>query len=410
VLFNNFNYTAQRNTTGFIYTSIDAPPSFAASATTTITSSVGSALESGELSGKRNILISNPFNERLRPNGLSGTVGSPYRFKSESDSVRSWIGGDVVATGQQVIATLNDANYQYYYHLGVKGNSSTGVTGIGGVAASARVGGANFFYDDIIVKDVSFAGFQINEGSTGQSYTYLSLVNCRVFGYNVEGEGIYLGNTSKTIWSNIDNIYIRHLLLTNKGRDGFQVNNCLNLDVKNVTVYNVGIDNAASQRALVQVQNSQGVIENCIFWGAPEFGTISAHGLTFKNCYFYATVARGFWSKLTSNYSAPIGTLNQPNYFINCHFGSAVALSEAWIIQEDECDFIFSGCTKDSNITNLIADNRTDKVTYSITQTGTATAASVEPTFLSMNVDDEDTHGCLTSTLHYNNHQGYRTP
>src|SRR5690606_8532149 len=119
----------------------------------------------------------------------------------------------------------------------------------------------------------------------------LTLKFIAIDGYDNEGEGLYLGNTGTTGHARFATSDFQHIIVTNKGRDGLQFNNHSNLQLTNATVYNVGVLDTAGQNRLLQVQNCNGVIQNCIFWGAPSGLDIFAHGLTFENCQFYITEA-----------------------------------------------------------------------------------------------------------------------
>ena len=396
---------------GFQYIEVPTPPTFGT--TTTITDAVGSSVESGELSGNTDVLVATPFEQRLRPNGLVGTSGTPYRFKSESDSARSWIGGSVVAQGQQVSADLNGSDFNEYYHLGLKGDPLTVETGISGFFWQASIGGTTIKHSDIIVTDVYFAGYQINEGTTGEKYNLIDLRFIRIFGHPDEGECFYIGNTNKVTFSYIDSFILYHAFGTNKGRDALQVNNHLALDIQQCTFYDNGKADIAGQNRLVQVQNCNGTIKNCVFDGAPELFDIFTHGVTFENCYFrWDSDDDGYIGKLTSQYTGVDTENNQPLTFRNCIFDPSVTQTRQLIVVvEDECNVVFEDCQFGTNCNgqNTYLDNRTDKVTYSITETGSTAYTGGTPTYKSLNINDENTHGLLGSCTQRTLGMGYRT-
>lgn len=403
------------------YVGIPAPPAFGT--TTTITTAVGSSLESGETGGNRDILIPNPFQERLRPNGLVGTSGSPYRYKSVSDSTRSWIGGDILTTGQQVITSLNNSNFNYFYHLGLVGDSNPAVTGISGLAWLATAGGVTVKAEDLIIRDMEFAGVLINQSTTGNSYTLIDLRFLRIFGHSAEGEGCYLGSTNKTAnFSPITQAIVQNFYATNKGRDGFQVTHCANLQAKNITCYDVGKADISGQNRLVQIHNTNGYIEYSIFHKAPELADIFTHGFEFRDCYFEwddkdnANNNAGYIGELENasafGASASAGN-NQPLVFRRCIFKSNVAVLNLFRILEDDCHVQFIDCIFSDNITNIWSDERTDKVTYQITNTNPTylSASSIpSPTYKNHLYTDEENHGLITSTYHHSRGMGYRTP
>src|SRR5690606_41214054 len=66
----------------------------------------------------------------------------------------------------------------------------------------------------------------------------------------------------------------------------------------------------------------------------------------------------GYLGKLTSAYTGSAQENNEPVKFINCHFGSALPITNWVTVVEDECNVEFTNCTKDSNVTNLYFEDR----------------------------------------------------
>ena len=81
-------------------------------------------------------------------------------------------------------------------------------------------------------------------------------------------------------------------------------------------------------------------------------------------------------------------------------------------IREDECDIEFVNCKLTANAVaaGLYVDNRTDKVTYDITETNTTTWTASEPTYENWDYTDEDNHGKLTHETYHALGMGFRTP
>jgi hypothetical protein len=365
------------------------------------------SVETTEVTGFTDLLVKNPYSDRLRPNNLQGTLGTPYRFKSESDSIRTWVGGDVVTTAQQVSGMLNNPTYNYFYHLGFVGNSDTVETGITACQPTAKAGGSTFIYEDIVVKDVTFAGLQVN--STTGTVTSLTASFFRVFGHNTDGEGFYIGNTGKVTYAITDYFSATDVFVYDKGRDGLQFNSIADLNLDRATVYDVGKAAIASQQALIQVQNCNGLITNSVFWGAVEFGTIGTHNVTFRNCVFYAD-ARGYINKLTTDYTSSPHENNLAIVFDACYFFSPNSIAEVWRVQEDEADVTFTNCVKGDNITNLYLDFRTDTVTYTLSESGTTSMATpAAPSFNSLDPDN-DNAGLNRTQWMYDLGMGYRIP
>src|SRR6185369_275452 len=173
----------------YVYSLLPTAPVF--SNTQLLNASVAlNSIEPTETSKKTDLLVQNPYTDRLRPNGLVGTASVPYRIKSESDTVYSLVGGDKVTASQQVIGCLNSPDYVEFYHLMITGNSdSKNQPGITGIQLLAKQGGSHFVVKDTVIKDMSFAGVQSNSTASAGTVASLDLSYIRVFGYNLDGEG-----------------------------------------------------------------------------------------------------------------------------------------------------------------------------------------------------------------------------
>lgn len=404
------------------YTAIPTPPSFGTT-TTLVYATTGNTIESGETGGNTDLLVDTTFADRMRPNGLVGTSGTPYRFKSLSDSVYSVIGGDAVTAATQVITTLNSSNYCYFYHIKLIGNSTESADGITGFNWNPVSGSNAIVLSDAIIDNVGFAGVQFQASSN--TYDSINLNFVRVFGWPIEGECYYLGKTDKTTYAVITSLVMDNCLGTNKGRDGIQINNCLDIQVSNCTIYDVGKANTAGQRALTQVQNSFGLVENCIFDGSPNLCDIASHGITFRNCYFRWDNSSGFIGDLLAQYASPIGTTNTPSptgtpgsgtiLFDNCVFDPVNTMTNMLQVNDADVHVEVRDSIISTNITNLYLDNRGTS-SYDLIGTPTtngntqiAPASIPKPSYTNFDVDASD-HGLVTDDYWYNRGAGYRTP
>lgn len=384
------------------YISIPSPPVF--TDTVTINESVGSSIESGELNGKKEVLVDTLFQGRFRPNGVIGTELAPYRVKSLSESARSIIGGDNVGAGQQVIASLNNSNFWEFYHITIEGNTDSGVSGISGISWGATTTGASIKGQDIIIKNIEFANLLLNTGTDGSSYSLIDFRFIYGKGYDVEGEGAYIGNTSKTAnISNVDKVVFHHHAMMDKGRDGLQITHCDDIDVQNCTYHNVGVADTGDQNNLVQIHNSHGTIKNCIFDGAPEMMNNFCQGVTFENCIFiWNEDLPAYIGDLESSFGASyVKDNHQPNRYINCEFRPTVLQTlPIFNINEKNCDFEFTNCKITSNVANgMYTDNRGGSA-YTITETGTVVVAD-RPSITYTSLDVDDVEDFLTVSDNY---------
>lgn len=394
-------------------------PTVFAGATTTITDAAGSTITVGELGGNRDILIAPTYENRFRPDQVVGTEASKYRFKSVSDAAYSWVGGANINQGEQIIQGLNGSNYLSFYHLGVIGDPSNLVDGISGFFFYPYASpGAFYELSDIRIKDVGFAGMQINWTTLNALYNFTAKF-VAVSGYPREGEGLYLGSTGGQ-HARFINTILEHIFIYNKGRDGIQLNNHSNFSLKKFTTYLVGQSTLsftqvpAEQRNHIQIQNSTGLVEDGICWGAVRGWNIFSHGVTIRNVKFYITgnnntpQQRAYIGKAGTAYPGSPQLTGVPIVFENCHFGSDTPVDYFTTVAEDGVDIFFINCTKDANVANIFFDNRADKVTHTLSHTGTTTASSVAPTFESLDITDREAFGKATSTEEINRGLGWR--
>jgi hypothetical protein len=412
---NNFEVEALFNVI-IVYQDFVTIPSF--TSPVTITDSVGSSLESGEVSGANDILVNGGatpglFNNRLRPNGISNR-----RFKSASG--RIYVGGNNVTTGMQVIAPLNGADNLSYYHLGIVGNSSTSQTGISGFNHLASATGTTVRAEDIIIKDVYFAGIFINEGTAGEHYASIILKDVRVFGHPQDGELIYIGHAFDKLvnYSPIHHLEIYNFYGTNKGKDGLQLTHVANgIDticamVEYGTIYDVGKANVSQQRLLAQIHNTNGYCKKYIFHKAPEPANIFTHGFTFEDCYFeWDTDSPIYIGRLKASDAFGASALagnGLPITFRRCYFNPSVNQTRLARILETDCNIVFEDCYFSNRISsgvlaNMISDERGVSPSNTISNTGyTIGAPLASPTYTNHDPAQEDTHGLCTSVFWVN--------
>lgn len=406
------------------YVSPPAAPTFTSPAT--ITDAVGSSLESGEISGAADILIDDNaiaglFNNRLRPNGISNK-----RFKS-AGSTRIVVGGDNVTSGMQVIAPLNGSDNLSYYHLGILGNSNTAEDGVSGINHLASVSGTTVRVEDVVIRDVEFAGILMNEGTSGEKYNSITLNFVRVFGYPVEGEGFYLGSTNKlSSFSTISLLEMSHCYVYNKLREGLQITHVADgvnaecAKIEHFTAYTVGQTSPMpEQQYLLQVHNSNGYIKKSIFHKGTRPINIFTHGFVFEDCYFEwdtnDPIYMGRLEDAGAFGSSAIAGNGQPVIFRRCIFNPSVNVDELIRILERDCNVQFIDCYFSNRIAggvaaNLISDERGASPTNTISNTGYTIGPPLDsPTYTNHDWSDE-THGRVTADYYYNLGLGAFTP
>ena len=387
----------------YYYADLPDEPNYGANPVANLTTSVGASVSQTALntasgsSGTKHATIVSPFLNRLQTLQLVGTNTAKYYWKPTTG--RTLIGGGTsITSGQKIVnqtgGTISD--YHVFYGFDVRGADNPATSGIIGMAWTARVTtGTRVEFINNSISNVSSAGVQINDGVTANFYDSLTFKFNRIIGdpgVHEGTEGEYLGSTNPTTYSLINNSILEDGFIAYRGWDGAQRNSHANMQMDHYTVFDVGNLNAVGQRNLLQAQNVKGTISNCIFWNAPDMFVIAATGLNLVNCYFYSTGAAGLWQDLDldAGYGASSLRDHTPNTVTNCHFYTDAAVGYAIDFREGNTNTTFTNCT--TNKAALYLDNRVDKVTYTLSQTGTTTGAAIPsaPTFNSVDPDNAE--------------------
>lgn len=254
--------------------------------------------------------------------------------------------------------------------------------------------------------------------SSTDKYLSFDIRNFRVFGKNTEGEGIYIGNTGTT-FAVTDDVYIEDVFITDKGRDALQIGHVTNLYVNRFTSFDVGKTNTSQQDHLVQIVDTNGLIENSIFDYGPRIFNISTHGVTFRNCLFvfYDATEIGFIGRTDNLSYYPTARHNgQPILFDACYFLDLSGNSSGALlnVQERIANVEFLNCVFDTPKSTLFQDTRvagfSNSLIGTLTTNGNTTVSTLEqPTYMSTTLTDYTTHGLLTHPFWLNLHMGYRT-
>lgn len=358
------------------------------------------------------VLLSGTFPDCISQSNVVGTSVNKYRFRNLDGTT---VIGATTAFAHGV-SHIADNNYQEYYGLSPAAPLlvRTAPTGSGGAQngfqLGSRAGGSTFKIQNAVVLESGASGFTANFGGGGANYYEridLQFLRC----FNAGQEGIYIGNTS-TGFHVINNVYIRHYLSYNTIREGLQVGHCGNVDIAKCTIKLSGQGNVAGQNNTVQVHDSNGIIEGCIFDDAPVLWNIFTHGFTFRNCTFIFN-AKGFIGDATTAYFAPSARVNgQAVLFDRCNFiyiGAATTVLTD--IAEPTANYEFRNCKFTSNITAIFNDIRvgaTNSLIGTISTNGNTTATLTRPTYTNFTASDYTGHGIVKDAFYRNLKQGYR--
>jgi hypothetical protein len=392
------------------YTAIPDAPAFPDPVTITYAGTSTGNIFTATMGGKTDAILSGLW-DRAVANGIVGSSGTPRRYRNlDVNTIIGNVSGAFPT--DQCFKSLNSSTW-----VQIHGKSATEpfilAGNRNGVQWNALAAGAVVKAFNVVCKNLSFAGTLINTGTLANTYALVQLEFYRVFGLNTEGEGLYLGSTDKVNYSMFTQCIVRHIFITNKGRDGVQFNNHANLLAEYITVWDVGIEEVADQNQLIQLQNVNGIVQHSIFSGAPALGNIFSNGITIENCYFRWDAGYMYLGRLASAYTAPPTANNQPIIFRNCIFDPVNNVTDLFDVLEDGCAITLEDCIISTRVSNIFLDERVDKLTYALSETGTVWTAPgdiPQVTLQSVSAEDYDTHGLVTSTYHYNRGMGYRTP
>lgn len=366
---------------------------------TLVQATVGGTIEVGETNGKNQLLVENPFNNTLIPNGISDRV-----FKSADDYVRSVVGGAGLG-GNQVIQCYNNGNNCRFNFMKLTG----GTAGITWPPYDTAVRNSTVQIEDVVIVDCSASGTQFTQSIAGRDIYSLTAKWLRVKGVTSNGEeGFYSGNTGTTLNSRILNSVYKHMLADTRGREGGQFQGHSTLLIENQTYYDVGKAGTAGHNRAIQIQNNgPTVVRNCVFYGAPAICQLFGWDIHFINCQFHANANdQAYIGKYSASFPATPFNVKRAITFEDCYFSSSGTLGYWILVDEDEVDIEFINCFKHNLSWPFWSDNRVDKVTYDLTETGTTLHAIEVPTFNSRDIDFDDSH-LLTSQFHIDRLMGY---
>lgn len=347
----------------------------------TVTLSGNQSLFSSGLAGKTQQLLTGK-GTNLTLNGIGGTLTAPIVFK----------GGSIegTSTSQRSIRTLNATYHFELYDMTLVGND-------GGVMLSAGSVPAGVYIQNIEILNPSFAGYWCN--SPGK-YDRINSNFLRI--KNTGGEGIYIGNTSPSTRSTIQQSHHENLFVQNTGWDGVQFTSINDFKLTKATILNTGIKAVTGQNRLIQVQYCNGLISKSIFSGSTSAAEFFTNGLVIEDTYFGWDNADRIY---IGNPSTSPQTNGKPIIFRNCIFRVPVGDLPLVKVAMRNADVVFENCTISDNIKSLFSDNRGTGATNKLIDAG-------GNRFLpASQIPSPEFHGELVADdFYYRKGWGYRTP
>jgi len=356
------------------YVDIPDAPTFSDSHTL-VYATTGSGIQSGDTGSKIDFLVGSdyPF---MSFNGLSGN----YRIKSlDGTNPSTWATlGSPSPNDYSFSASVSTPGVEMYNLRLVDSDNILKMPG----ASPTK----NYIFQNLILEDGSFAGFLINENVAGQDYGSVTYRNCRVL--RSGGEPWYNGKTgggSLAFFRGTTALY--DCYSEDVGRDGLQFNGHTNVVVERYLSYNGGLDitnSGIGQSNCIQIQDVYTFsVKKSIFWNFPAPGMIAADDGLFEDCFFYFTddTRTMYLQSMVSNgYTEMVhtgGTLT----FRRCTFYNPnFTGTELFTMQGSTRNYVFEDCilpesvdgpAGDNTVDEICDDQRSDKVTYSVTISGT---------------------------------------
>lgn len=412
-------YWNQIQTRSWNYRSIPDSPEFSNNPITLVQANLGVAgqlrmADIGTPVAARDITLSGNFTDGISFNALTvGTASVPFRVK----------GTGVIGTTTKGLANIGNCSFMEIYGNSIAspmvvnaGGGTPEVGGQSGVNWAANATKQNLTMQNMVFQNTVSSGQQINSNAATGNYGIVRGSFLR--GIDMGREWQYYGNTGDA-FALFDEVTLQDCLGAEMDWDPGQYGHITALHLKNNTYYNGGKLNQSGQNHLIQVVDANGLIENCIFDGAPRICNLSTHGITFRNCLFRYSSAteRGFIGRTDNLTYYPTARHNgEPILFENCYFiaDTGAILTGILDVRERIADVEVRDCVFSSNIVSLFTDLRVagfsnDLIGTISTNGNTSSSLLTVPTYTNFDVADYANHGLLTNNDWLQEGMGYRT-
>lgn len=363
-----------------------------------------------DFGGKQDLILSGLWEDGVGLNAIAGTRWRPKRISNADENVLLSSPDNDDNNGMYGVNTPNN--------IDIWGKDKdaplrlSGGDGHSGFSLLAHSSGVVARLTNVSIEDVGFSGLHVNHGSGSSVYEEFIARWVKVKGAAEEGEVVYFGNTGGE-FSVFNKLILIHIAGAEKGRDGLQIGHVNNLFVYNNTYKDVGLIEMSQQDHLLQINDSNGVVENCIFDGGGRAWNIFTHGVTIKNCYFNFNKEFGFIGRTDNLSFYPTSRhTGEPLVFEDCiiEWSGEGALAYVTRVQERIADVEFKNCIFVGNITALYDDQRagghSNQLIGGLETNGNSKISSIdELTYVSEDLAS-DKFLAVNSGLYYNRRMG----
>lgn len=367
---------------------------------------------------------------RVRANAIIGTSESYRRIINENLIEIGGVNGnasfDIATSNSNYFELVGKSPLEPLYF--VKG----GVSPLAAIQINAHASGVNARFKNIVNHTQGGFGYFANSDGTlsggdantppvsSNKYGKIELYFVRSFGAvdAVNGrENYYIGRTTTTSGAIYEEFIAEHILGYGSDWDNIQKAWIRDFRLSNSTFVTSGTDDSEAQDASLQIANSKGIVENCIFADAPQAARISTYDLVIRNCYFQWTgdeLEDAMQIISYANYADGARLVPQPGNRIilveNCDFVSPNWTGELFQVFDSKVTIVVRNC-RINGATSLFADVRGGTVTGELIDGGgNIFGATIEtPTFSNFTPTDFNGHGLLNPGEHLNLGRGYRS-
>lgn len=219
---------------------------------TITTTASGFNLDNKKLGGKTDVILTAGTTQNISHTWSVGTADKPVRFFGNNTFIKN-----VTTSGRSCFYGSTYPRHVQVFNIQWTGNHG-GLTWPGG--------GSTIFVQGVVSTGHNFAGYWVNASS---SYEKINSNFLRVSATG--GEGLYIGSTTKSALSTINQSHHTHLYVDSTAWDGIQITNAKDVLIQNATVRRTGLADKDGHQRLTQIHACEGLMEKGIFdnWGSP---------------------------------------------------------------------------------------------------------------------------------------------
>lgn len=241
---------------------------------TITTTATGFNLDNKKLSGKTEVILTAGTTHNISNTWSVGTKENPVKFVGSRTRIHN-----AISSGKYCFNGVTYPRHVEVYRVDMSGNHGA-LRWVGDAGSNP----SSCYVEDVTMTGHNFAGYWVNDAS--RSYSKINSSFLRVS--KTLGEGLYIGSTTKSALSKIDQSHHSHLYVDSTAWDGVQITSAADVLIRNATVRRTGLADKDGHQRLLQMHACEGLVEYSIFdnWGSPGSGMeFFSEGLTVRNSF-----------------------------------------------------------------------------------------------------------------------------